>query len=150
MRKATLDERDRSARKQVEIDNEVNANKELVYQYVAARKDVVGATCVTELNMFDKGKRYLEWLSLHGHLVRMKRVINGKRQYVYNAGTPFIKPTPVHIPKEEEEEEVEAAAKIAQVTRVFKLLDREHVPQPKTKKRVEVHMQSSFQSYGNW
>jgi len=146
MKKATIEERERSARKQAEIDNEVNANKETVYQYVAARNDVLGMVCVTELGMFEKGKRYLEWLTLKGHLVRMKRTINGKRQYVYNAVVPYVKPIPTHIPKED----VEAAAKIASVTRVYKLLDREHLPQPKTKKKVEVHMQSSFQSYGSW
>jgi hypothetical protein len=146
MRKETIEERQRSARKQAEIDNEVNANKEAVYQYVVARKDVSGKECVEALQLFEKGKRYLEWLALKGHLVRMKRTINGSRQYVYNAGIPYVKPTPVHIPKEE----IEAANMIAQVTRVYRLLDREHLPQPKTKKKVEVHIGSSMRMFGSW
>jgi hypothetical protein len=106
--------------------------------------------CVTELGMFDKGKRYLEWLALHGYLTRMKRTVNSKRQYVYNAVKPFIKPT------------VDESVKITQdqlavqkVTRVFKLLDREHVPQHKSERTHKAYtgygsMQSSINSFGSW
>jgi hypothetical protein len=145
-------ERQRSARKKAEIDNEVNNNRELVYEYVAARKDVLGMVCVKELGMFEKGKRYLEWLALKGHLVRMKRTIDGKRQYVYNAATPYVKPISIAIPKKE----VEAAAKIASVTRVFNLLDRPQ--EPKTKEEREklrrstksVSIGSSMTMFGSW
>lgn len=144
-------ERQRSARKKAEIDIEVNTNRELVYEYVAARKDVLGMACVTELGMFEKGKRYLEWLSLNGHLNRMKRTVDGKRQYVYNAVKPYVKPISIAIPKEE----VDKRAKIASVTRVFNLLDRE---QPKTTKAQrekarrssEGNMQSSMTMFGSW
>jgi hypothetical protein len=150
MKKSIQDERQRSARKTAEIDAEVNTNKELVYQYIAARKDVQGKTCVEELQFFDKGKRYLEWLALHGYLTRMKRTIDGKRQYVYNAVKPFVKPA------------VDESVKITQdqlavqkVTRVFKLLDREHVPQHKSERTHKAYtgygsMQSSINSFGSW
>lgn len=124
---AIKEERERSARKQAEIDAEVNNNKELVYNYIASRKDVVGKTCVEELGFFDKGKRYLEWLSLHGHLSRMKRVVGGKRHYVYNAVVPYIKPhydAPAMTPSQ-------AQIAVKNVTRVFKLLDREQAPMTK-------------------
>jgi hypothetical protein len=150
MKKSIQEERQRSARKTAEIDAEVNINKALVYDYIAARKDVQGKTCVEELQFFEKGKRYLEWLALHGHLSRMKRTIDGKRQYVYNAVKPFIKPA------------VDESVKITQdqlavqkVTRVFKLLDREHVPQHKTERKNKAYtgygsMQSSINSFGSW
>jgi hypothetical protein len=57
--KAIKDERERSGRKKIEIDDEENANIELVYNYDASRKDVVGKTCVEELGIFAKGQRYL-------------------------------------------------------------------------------------------
>lgn len=150
MKRSIQEERQRSARKTAEIDAEVNTNKSLVYEYIAARKDVQGKTCVEELQFFEKGKRYLEWLALHGHLSRMKRTIDGKRQYVYNAIKPFVKPA------------VDESVKITQdqlavqkVTRVFRLLDREHVPQHKTERSRAAYtgygsMQSSINSFGSW
>lgn len=150
MKRSIQEERQRSARKTAEIDAEVNTNKSLVYEYIAARKDVQGKTCVEELQFFEKGKRYLDWLALHGHLSRMKRTIDGKRQYVYNAIKPFVKPA------------VDESVKITQdqlavqkVTRVFRLLDREHVPQHKTERSRAAYtgygsMQSSINSFGSW
>lgn len=150
MKRSIQEERQRSARKTAEIDAEVNINKALVYDYIAARKDVQGKTCVEELQFFEKGKRYLDWLALHGHLSRMKRTIDGKRQYVYNAVKPFVKPA------------VDESVKITQdqlavqkVTRVFRLLDREHVPQHKTERSRAAYtgygsMQSSINSFGSW
>ena len=144
-------ERQRSARKKAEIDAEVNNNRETVYNYVAARKDVLGMTCVTELGMFEKGKRYLEWLSLNGHLVRMKRTIDGKRQYVYNAATPYVKPVsdlPVASPTNNDK-------LVQSVTRVFRLMDREQAPKHKAERTNKAHagygsMQSSINSFGSW
>jgi hypothetical protein len=150
---AIKEERERSARKQAQIDAEVNNNKELVYNYVASRKDVVGKTCVEELGFFAKGQRYLEWLSLRGHLIRMKRVVGGKRHYVYNAGIPYIKPvTDVSVSVEE----TSAKEKIASVTRVYNLLDRPQ--EPKTKEEREklrrssksVAIGSSMTMFGSW
>jgi hypothetical protein len=145
-------ERERSARKQSEIDAEVNANKEIVYNYIASRKDVLGMTCVTELKMFDKGKRYLEWLSLHGYLVRMKRTIDSKRQYVYNAIKPFVNPTAdvVKAQPTEAEEIVRGA------TRVIRLLDREQAPMTKEDRErlrrstKSVSIGSSMNMFGGW
>lgn len=142
-------ERQRSARKKAEIDAEVNANREIVYNYVAARKDVLGMTCVTELGMFEKGKRYLEWLALNGHLVRMKRTIDGKRQYVYNAAIPYVKPVsdlPVALPTNNDK-------LVQSVTRVFRLMDREQAPQHKSerpKRRTPVSIGSSMRMFGSW
>ena len=146
-------EKQRSARKKAEIDNEVNDNKEAVYNYVAARKDVLGVACITDLKLFEKGKRYLEWLSLHGHLSRMKRSVGGARQYVYNALIPFVKPTPVYISKQE----LDAMDKLDSITRVISLLDRE---QPRTTKEERAkarrssismgNMQSSMTMFSNW
>lgn len=148
---AIKEERERSARKQAEIDAEVNNNREIVYNYIASRKDVLGKQCVEELKFFEKGKRYLEWLSLNGHLVRMKRTVDGKRQYVYNAIKPYIKPhydTPALTP-------TDAQIAIKNVTRVFKLLDRESVPQHKSERTRRSSsgmsgMQSSMRMFGNW
>jgi hypothetical protein len=144
-------ERERSDRKQAEIDAEVNNNKELVYNYIASRKDVLGKQCVEELQFFEKGKRYLEWLSLNGHLVRMKRTIDGKRQYVYNAVKPYVKPhyeAPAMTP-------TEAQIAVKNVTRVFNLLDRPQVPRDKSERRRESSgrmsgMQSSMNMFGSW
>jgi hypothetical protein len=142
-------ERQRSARKKAEIDAEVNNNREIVYQYVAARKDVLGSVCVTDLQLFEKGKRYLEWLALNGHLVRMKRTVDGKRQYVYNAATPYVKPIsdlPVALPTSNDK-------LVQSVTRVFKLMDREHAPQHKTERstrRTQVSIGSSLTMFGSW
>jgi hypothetical protein len=152
---AIKEERERSAKKKAEIDAEVNNNKELVYNYIASRKDVVGKTCVEELGFFAKGQRYLEWLTLHGHLVRMKRTVGNKRQYVYNAATPYIKPVIVEVPATVEE--VDVKEKIASVTRVINLMDRPQ--EPLTKKQREQNrrtntrmsgMQSSLQGFGSW
>ena len=123
-------ERQRSARKQAEIDAEVNKNKEIVYNYIASRKDVSGKQCVEELGFFEKGKRYLEWLSLHGHLVRMKRTVDGKRQYVYNAVKPYVKPVCEEFDALDKAD-IEAQKVIKSVTRVFNLLDRPQAPTTK-------------------
>jgi hypothetical protein len=151
--KSDKDERERSARKQAEIDAEVNNNKEIVYNYIAARKDVIGAECVKELGFYAKGQRYLEWLSLRGHLIRMKRVVGGKRHYVYNAGTPYIKPvTDVSVSVEE----TSAKEKIASVTRVYNLLDRPQTPMTKEEREKlrrsskSVAIGSSMTMFGSW
>ena len=151
-----IDERKRSARKKAEIDAEVNNNKELVYNYVASRKDVIGKTCVEELKLFEKGKRYLEWLSLHGHLSRMLRTVTaGKRMYVYNAITPYVKPViveavqaPPPAPNQNGTDEI-----VYGVPRVIRLMDREHAPVHKTerpKRRVQVSIGSSMTMFGSW
>lgn len=150
---AIKEERERSVRKQSEVDAEVNKNKELVYEYVASRKDVLGAVCVKELEFFAKGQRYLEWLTLHGHLVRMKRTVGTKRQYVYNAATPYIKPV-TDIPASEEE--VDVKEKIASVTRVINLMDRPQEPRTKEEREKlrrstkSVAIGSSLQGFGSW
>lgn len=148
-------ERKRSARKQAEIDAEVNNNKEIVYNYIASRKDVPAKQCVEELEFFEKGKRYLEWLSLHGHLVRMKRTVDGKRMYVYNAIKPYVKPE-TDIPVAIDKTDVEAQIAIKRVTRVFNLLDRPQ--EPKTKEDRErlrrstrsVAIGSSMNMFRSW
>jgi hypothetical protein len=151
MKKSIQEERQRSARKTAEIDAEVNINKALVYDYIAARKDVLGMACVTELGMFEKGKRYLEWLALHGYLTRMKRTVNSKRQYVYNAVKPFVKP----VQDDEAIKVSQDQLTVQKVTRVFRLLDRERTPQHKTERTNKAHagygsMQSSINSFGSW
>jgi hypothetical protein len=145
-------ERERSARKKAEIDAEVNTNKEIVYNYVAARKDVLGSACVTELEFFAKGKAYLEWLALRGHLTRVKKTVDGKRQYVYNAATPYVKPVS-DIP---DVATTNADKLVQSVTRVFKLMDREK-QEPMTKAQREKarsssigNMQSSMNMFGSW
>ena len=144
-------ERERSARKKAEIDAEVNNNREIVYNYVAARKDVLGSACVEELQFFAKGKVYLEWLALRGHLTRVKKTVNGARQYVYNAAIPYVKPAS-DIP---DVVATNADKLVQSVTRVFKLLDREQ--QPTTKAQRERarsssigNMQSSMNMFGGW
>ena len=146
-------ERQRSARKKAEIDAVVNINRETVYNYVASRKDVLGSECVADLEMFEKGKRYLEWLSLHGHLTRTKHTINGARQYVYNAATPYVKPvSTVSISIEE----ANANLKIASVTRVYNLLDRPQTPMTKEEREKlrrstkSVAIGSSMTMFGSW
>jgi hypothetical protein len=145
-------ERERSARKKAEIDAEVNTNKEIVYNYVAARKDVLATPCVTELEFFAKGKVYLEWLTLHGHLTRVKRTVDGKRQYVYNAATPYVKPA-----SELAAVVLTNSDKLVQsVTRVFKLLDREQAPMTKEDRErlrrstKSVSIGSSMNMFGGW
>jgi hypothetical protein len=144
-------ERQRSARKKAEIDAEVNNNREIVYNYVAARKDVLGSVCVEELQFFAKGKVYLEWLALRGHITRVKRTVDGKRQYVYNAATPYVKPASdlVAVVPTNSDKLVQS------VTRVFRMLDREPTPQHKTErpKRSSTAvsgMQSSMRMFGSW
>lgn len=150
-------ERQRSARKKAEIDAEVNNNREIVYNYVASRKDVLGKQCVEELQFFEKGKRYLEWLSLNGYLVRMKRTVDNKRQYVYNAVKPYVKPVCEEF-EVIDKADAEAQITIKSVTRVFKLLDREQVPMTKEERAKQAKrsssgmggMQSSMRMFGNW
>jgi hypothetical protein len=154
---AIKDERERSAKKKAEILIEVNNNREIVYNYVASRKDVIGKTCVEELKMFEKGKRYLEWLSLNGYLVRMLRQVSkGKKMYIYNAIKPYVKPVIVPVieapttPKQKEAQTI-----INSVTRVINLLDREQVPRDKSDKvkksgRGTSTMQSSMNMFGSW
>jgi hypothetical protein len=144
-------ERERSARKKAEIDAEVNSNREIVYNYVAARKDVLATPCVTELEFFAKGKVYLEWLTLRGYLTRVKRTVEGKRQYVYNAATPYVKPA-----SELTDVVLTNSDKLVQsVTRVFKLLDREQQPTTKVQRQKARsssigNMQSSMNMFGGW
>lgn len=150
---AIKEERERSARKKAEIDAEVNANKETVYNYIASRKDVLGKQCVEELGFFEKGKRYLEWLTLNEHLVRMKRTVGGKSQYVYNAATPYVKPV-TNLPAPVEELDVKK--KIASVTRVINLMDRPQEPRTKEERErlrrstKSVAIGSSLQGFGSW
>jgi hypothetical protein len=147
------EERERSVRKKYEIDTEVNNNKEIVYNYIAARKNVSAKQCVEELQLFEKGKRYLEWLTFHGHLVRMKQTVGAKRQYVYNAATPYIKPV-IEIPISVEE--VDVKEKIASVTRVINLMDRPQEPRTKEERErlrrstKSVAIGSSLQGFGSW
>ena len=146
------DERKRSARKLAEMQGEVNANRETTYLYIKERKDVLGSKCVVELEFFDKGKNYLEWLYLHGHVTRVKKTIGGKRQYVYNVGAiPYIKPDL----NAKVEVNTESMDKIASVTRVFKLLDRPQTTttkaqREKSRRSVAGKMQSSMQLFGSW
>jgi hypothetical protein len=148
-------ERQRSARKKAEIDAEVNNNREIVYNYVASRKDVLGKQCVEELQFFEKGKRYLEWLSLNGYLVRMKRTVDNKRQYVYNAVKPYVKPVCEEF-EVIDKADAEAQIAVKNVTRVFKLLDREHVPMTKEDRErlrrstKSVSIGSSMNMFGSW
>jgi len=146
------EERERSARKLAEIQEEVDANRETTYLYIKERKDVLGSKCVADLEFYDKGKKYLEWLSLNGHLSRVKRTIGGKRQYIYNVSAiPYTKPDR----NAEAEVNTEAMDKVASVTRVFNLLDR---PQERTtkaqrerdRKSYTGSMQSGMQLFGNW
>lgn len=148
---AIKEERERSARKKAEIDAEVNANKETVYNYIASRKDVLGKQCVEELGFFEKGKRYLEWLTLNEHLVRMKRTVDGKSQYVYNAVKPYVKPVP-----SEAIVSTQDLSAIESVTRVFKLLDREQIPMTKQERErlrrstKSVAIGSSMNMFRSW
>lgn len=147
----TKDERARSIVKLTEIEARVNNNREATYLYVAARKDVLGTLCVKELEFFAKGKPYLEWLYLHGHLTRVKRTTGGTRQYVYNAAIPYVKPAydnPNTNPTEDQKI-------INGVTRVINLLDRPQVPRDKSDKvkksgRGTSSMQSSMNMFGSW
>jgi hypothetical protein len=145
-------ERERSARKKAEIDAEVNNNKEIVYNYIAARKDVSGKECVEELGFFNKGKCYLEWLALRGHLTRDKRTIGGKRLYVYNAAIPYIKPIsdlPATLPTKDDK-------LVQSVTRVINLMDRPQEPRTKEERErlrrssKSVAIGSSMQMFGSW
>jgi len=149
----------RMARKRAEIDAEVNINREIVYNYVASRKDVVGKTCVEELKFFEKGKRYLEWLSLNGYLSRMLRsVTNGKQQYVYNAIMPYVKPVIVQVPDAPPPtpKQKEAQTIINGVTRVINLMDRPQIPKTKEEREKlrrsskSVAIGSSLQMFGSW
>ena len=145
--KAIKDERERSGRKKIEIDEEVNTNKELVYNYIAARKDVVGKTCVEDLGFFTKGQRYLEWLCLHGHLNRMKRTVGGKLHYVYNAVTPYVKPVIEQLNENEIGEEAAAHS------RVVRLIDRPYINPDRNKRstrRGTVAIGSSMTMFGSW
>jgi hypothetical protein len=157
-KQADVLERERSARKKAEIDAEVNNNREIVYNYVASRKDVIGKQCVEELKLFERGKRYLEWLSLNGYLVRMLRQVNkGKRMYVYNAIKPYVKPVIVEVPQvlKATPKQKEAQTIINSVTRVINLLDREQTPRTK-EERLRANsgrmsgMQSSMNMFGSW
>jgi hypothetical protein len=150
----TKDERARSIVKLTEIEARVNNNREATYLYVAARKDVLGTLCVKELEFFAKGKPYLEWLYLHGHLTRVKRTTGGTRQYVYNAAIPYVKPAydnPNTNPTEDQKI-------IKSVTRVIKLLDREQEVTTKAQRdkarRTNTNrmsgMQSSMNMFGSW
>ena len=156
---ANREERERSAKRKAEIAIEVNNNREIVYNYVASRKDVVGKTCVEELKFFEKGKRYLEWLSLNGYLSRMLRTVSdGKRMYVYNAIMPYVKPVivqgveaPPPTPKQKEAQTI-----INGVTRVINLMDRPQIPKTKEEREKlrrsskSVAIGSSMQMFGSW
>jgi hypothetical protein len=84
----------------------------------------------------------------------MKRTVDNKRQYVYNAATPYVKPhydAPIIKP-------TQAQIAVKNVTRVFKLLDREHVPMTKEERAKQAKrsssgmsgMQSSMRMFGSW
>jgi hypothetical protein len=155
---AIKEERERSARKKAEIDAEVNNNREIVYNYVASRKDVIGKECVEDLKMFEKGKRYLEWLSLHGYLSRMLRTVNsGKRMYIYNAIKPYVKPVLVQeIKAPTTPKQKEAQTIINSVTRVINLMDRPQIPMTKEERErlrrstKSVSISSSMNMFGSW
>jgi hypothetical protein len=71
---------------------EIEINQEAVYLYIKDRVDVTGKECVEALEFFEKGKRYLRWLTSHGHLRCNKKVIGGRLHCVYNAALPYVRP----------------------------------------------------------
>jgi hypothetical protein len=129
---------------------EINNNRDAVYKYVRDRKDTTASQCMADLQIGEKLKVYLEWLALRGHLTRVKRTIDGRRQYIYNAGLiPYVKDT-VTIPTQDD---VKAADLLSSVTKVYRLLDR---PAPEGAKREKKasgyagNMQSSMQTFNSW
>jgi deoxyribodipyrimidine photolyase len=149
-------ERERSARKKAEIEAVVNANKEIVYNYIAAHKDVSAKQCVEDLQLFEKGKRYLEWLTFYGHLVRMKRQVGGKRMYVYNAVTPYVKPVVEILDGTKPTESTDDRTAIERATRVINLMDRPQIPKTKEEREKlrrsskSVAIGSSMTMFGSW
>lgn len=143
-------ERQRSAKKKNELSASVNAKKEAIYLYIKDKKDVLGSTCVKDLNMFETGKRYLDWLYANGHVTREKKVVDKKRQYVYNAAIPYVNPVITSS-----DTSLEEVSLLQSVTRVFRLLDRPPTPTTKEQRqKARSHtfgsMQSSIDMFGNW
>jgi hypothetical protein len=144
-------EKERRAVLRAERDMAMAIKREAVYLYIAERKDVLSSVCVKDLDFFEAGKRYLDWLHGKGHLTRVKKVIDGRFQYVYNAATPYKKPesaVPVGTSLEE-------YTLIQSATRVFRLIDKRPPATPKSQRnKAGSHpfggMQSSINMFGGW
>jgi hypothetical protein len=128
---------------------EVENNREKVYNYFKGKTNVMTSQCLEDLQMGENTKRYLEWLTLRNHLTRVKRTIDGKRQYVYNLGSvEYVREIAPPTQKE-----VDAADLVASVTRVYKLLDRPKSDDAKREKKASGYagnMQSSMQNFITW
>jgi hypothetical protein len=128
---------------------EVENNREKIYNYFKDKTNVLTTQCLADLQMGENTKRYLEWLTLRNHLTRVKRTIEGKRQYVYNLGSvEYVREIAPPTQKE-----VDAADLVASVTRVYKLLDRPKGVEAKREKKASGYagnMQSSMQTFITW
>lgn len=129
-----------------EFDPEVEEMRDRICKYIKDRNNVLMIECSTELNIpVVKIKHYMEWLSLRGFLVRRKATTQGRRQYVYNAGIPYVK-------REEPMEQVLVQETPSHV-RVIRLVDRPYVnpdPNKKTSRRGGVAIGSSMTMFGSW
>lgn len=130
---------------------ESDTNKETVYIYIKERINVVGGDCVRELKFGQKGLKYLDWLTLHGHLTRVKQTITGGRwQYVYDAANPYIKPT---YKIEEVNNDTAAQILLKKATTVYRLMDIEPVAVHKSerpKRRVSVSIGSGLTMFDSY
>ena len=146
---AIKDERERSARKLSEIEASVNINREAVYEFIKGRTDTLASECMSELNMSEKVKKYLEWLVAQGHIVRKLHTTSGRRKYKYNiSDIPYVKPT-------DNTDTIKSLAQLTveSVTTVYKLLDRRQVPTHKSeraKRRVAVNIGSSMSMFNSF
>jgi len=131
---------------------EVEANQEAAYLYIKERADVTGKECVEALEFFEKGKKYLRWLTTHGHLRCHKKVIDGKKQCVYNAALPYVRR--VHeTPVEPVEVSTPQQILIKNATTTYRLLDKPRPPAHKSERpqrRTQVSISSGLTMFDSY
>jgi hypothetical protein len=94
---------------------QIDLNRLTVYEFVAGKNHIPTKDIIKE-NPLGKGAiKYLNWLSEKGYLSRYKKIVDGQRMWIYNAGMPYT------IPDYDKDDSIPDLVK--QNLRVFKLTD---------------------------
>lgn len=117
---------------------EVELNQEAVYMYIEEHPNTTAKECVEALQLFEKGKRYLLWLTKQGHITCDKKVVNGRRQCTYKSALPYVRPTyeaPNNLTNPQQEV-------LKNATTVYRLIDKprpvQKAERPKRRRSVSI------------
>lgn len=130
-----------------------NTNKELVYSYAVANKEVTIAQFMKALNLSKSQVHYaVRYLEANNYLKKeIKQGYHGKTSCYTATMRKYVKPEKVKPVRVAQKVAVELTPEAKAIVKVYKLLDRVPHKNPKPKQhRVTVNMQSGLQAFGDW